>query len=345
MSKRTVRIVLSLGLTAVLLALFLWNVDARQVGTTLENANIGLLVLSAGLALLSYWVRAVRWALILRPVAKVRHSSVVLTTAVGYSAIALLPARMGDVLRPVLLARRERIPMSASLASILTERIFDLWTVLTFFLVFVIWPPTMALDERAQSALETVTLGGYLVGAGVVLAGLVLLGLLRFQERFVALLTAPLRRFFPRWQGPATNFLNHFLDGLRVVQRPRELLTTLAASLVLWTIIYVQLDLLLLAFSIHVPFSASFLLVTLTVLGLALPTPGGVGGFHKALQVGLTLFFAVDLNTATGVALAHHAVCFVPVTIIGLLCIPLLGVSLRDVDALSSGSAEPDGKQ
>jgi len=343
MSKRTVRIILSLGLTVLLLALFLWNVDAELVAGALGSADAGLLALSAVLALLSYWMRAVRWALILRPVAEVRHSSVVLTTAVGYAAMALLPARMGDVIRPVLLARREKIPVSASLASILTERIFDLWTVLTFFLVFVIWPPAMALDERARGALDTVTLAGYAVGAGLVLAGLVLLGLLRYQERFVKLLTSPLIKFIPRWHSPATNFLNHFLDGLRVVQRPRELLRTLGASLVLWTTIYVQLHVLLLAFSIHLPFRAYFFLVTLTVLGLALPTPGGVGGFHKAIQVGLTLFFAVDLNTATGVALAHHAVCFVPITIIGLLCIPAVGVPLREVDAVSSSAAEPGG--
>jgi uncharacterized membrane protein YbhN (UPF0104 family) len=78
------------------------------------------------------------------------------------------------------------------------------------------------------------------------------------------------------------------------------------------------------------------LIVTFAVLGLAVPTPGGVGGFHKATQVGMTMFFGIGLNQATGIAIAYHAICFVPITVVGLLCIPLLGVKLRDVKDLST---------
>jgi len=337
MASRNVRVGVSLALMVILLAVFLWNVDLAEVGSALAGADPLMLLLATGLALFSYWLRALRWQFILLPVGRVRHSSVVLTTAVGYAAISLLPARMGDIIRPVLLARRERLPVSASLASILTERVFDMWTVVLFFLVFIIWPPSMPqLDEQARHSLDVLSVSGYVVGAGLLGGTLLMLGLFRYQERFVALLTRPVGWIRESWRRPAANFLHHFLDGLRVIERPRDLFITVVGSLALWYVIYWQVRVTLLAFDVDLPLRAAYLLVTLAVIGLAVPTPGGVGGFHKATQVGLTLFFGVELGPATAIAIAYHAICFVPITVIGLLCLPLLGLNLRKVEALSA---------
>ena len=341
-TSRTVRIVVSLALMVGLLAVFLWNVDFREVGRSIASADPLLLAAAVAIALFAYWLRALRWQLILRPVGRVRHSSVLLTTAVGYAALSLLPARMGDLIRPLLLARRERISASACLASVLTERVFDLWSVVFFFLVFIVWPPAMPdLDPEARASLEVLSISGYVVGAGLAVGTLVLLGLFRYQERFVELLTRPAGWVRASWRQPAANFLNQFLDGLRVIQRPRDLLVTTLASLGMWYVICWQVGMTLLAFGIALPLRASYLIVTLAVIGLAVPTPGGVGGFHKATQVGMTTFFGIGLNQATGIAIAYHAICFVPITIIGLLCLPLVGTNLREVQSMAPGEAGP----
>lgn len=341
MANRAVRVTVSLVLMIGLLAIFLWNVDFAEVGRSISSANPVKLAAAALIALFAYWLRALRWQFILLPVGKIRHSSILLTTAVGYAALSLLPARMGDLIRPILLARREKIPTSASLASILTERVFDMWTVVFFFLVFIVWPPLMPnLDDQARRSLEVLSISGYVVGAGLFVGTLMLLGLFKYQERFVSVITRPIAWIKKDWQQPAVTFFDHFLDGLRVLQRPRDLLITTIVSIIMWYVICWQIQMTLLAFDVHLPLRASFLLVTLSVLGLAVPTPGGVGGFHKATQVGMTMFFGLGLNQATGIAIAYHAICFVPITIIGLLCLPLLGVKLRDVESMSG---EDDG--
>jgi len=342
MKSPAVRIAVSVVLMIALLAFFLWNVDFDEMMTSFKQANPWLIALAALLALVSYGARVIRWMLILRPVAKVRLSSALLSTAVGYAAIALLPARMGDIIRPVILAKRDRFPVSAGLASILTERVFDLWTVVLFFLVFLIWPPTMMdLDAGAEANLHLLRVSGYAVGLVLAFGTLLLLGLFRFQDRFVEVLSKPLERFAPSWRKPFTSFLNHFLDGLRVLQRPRDLVVTATASFVLWYIIFWQVKVTLLAFHLDFPLRVAFLLVTLAVLGLAIPTPGGVGGFHKATQVGLTTFFGVELNLATAIAIVYHAICFVPITVIGLLCLPILGMRFSDVRGIADqGKAE-----
>jgi len=341
MANRAVRVGVSVVLMIVLLAVFLWNADLEEVGRVLTTADGSLLAAAMLVALFSYFLRALRWKFILLPVGRVRLSSVLITTAVGYAALSLLPARMGDLIRPLLLARREKIPASASLASVLTERVFDLWTVVFFFLIFIVWPPRMPdLDEGARHSLEVLSLSGYVVGGGLLVGTLILLGLFRYQDRMVEILTRPVAWIKESWEQPFANFCNHFLDGLRVLQRPRDLLITLVSSIVMWYVICWQVRLTLLAFDVDLPLRAAYLIVTMAVIGLAVPTQGGVGGFHKATQVGMTMFFGIGLNEATGIAIAYHAICFVPITIIGLLCLPLLGVKLREVEAISAEGTE-----
>jgi len=340
-NKNAIRVGVSLVLMVILLVVFLRNVDFAEVARAVEQANPWLILASVATALLSYWVRTVRWQLILRPVGRVRHINALIAVAVGYAAMTLLPARMGDLVRPIVLSRREKVPLSGTLASMVTERLFDLWTVVLFFLIFVIWPPPMSnLTAEARRNLEILNLSGYVAGAGLIVGTMVLLALFRFQVRFVELITRPVGKIRAGWKQPLTNFLNHFLDGLRVIERPKDLLITLGASILVWYIIYWQVRFCLLAFGLDLPLRAAFLLVTLSVIGLVIPTPGGIGAMHKAIQFGLTAFFAVGLNEATAIALVYHAICFVPITIIGLLCLPLVGLRLGEVSTLAAEEKE-----
>lgn len=338
MARRAVRIVFSLVLTIGLLAVFLWNVDFREVGRALTGARPGLLLAAVAVALFSYWLRVVRWQQILRPAGRTRHSSALLATVVGYAGITLLPARLGDLVRPVLLSKRDKLPTSATLASILTERVIDLWTIVLFFFVFLVAPPPMPhLNADGVGTLDLLRLSGWIIGAGLVVGAAILFGLFRYQERFIALVTTPIGRVKPSWQAPFVNFLHHFLDGLRILQRPRDLLMVMLTSVFIWIVIVLQLILTLQAFGLDLPLRSTFLLIMMTVIGLLVPTPGGAGGFHAMVQIGLTTFFGIDHNLATGIAIAYHAVCFYPIALIGLVCIPVFGLSLSS-DRLTESS-------
>ncbi len=342
MIKTTVRTAGVLFLTVGLLTLFLYNVDLAEVGRALAAADPRLVAAAVVSGLFSYWLRAVRWQLILRSAGATRHSTAVMATAVGYAAMTLLPARAGDVVRPILLARRDPVPTSAALASVVTERIFDLLMVVSFFVTFLVWPPAMVMaGAGAEHTLHLLTVTGWVVGTGCVTATGVLLLMLRLQDRLVTVVTLPLARFRPAWQAPVAAFLHHFLDGMRVVSRPLDLALTLSMSVVIWLFAYLHVFLTLLAFDLHLPFRATFLVVTLAVIGMAIPTPGGIGGIHKGTQIALTQFFAVDLGRATGVAIVYHAGAFLPITLIGLLCLPLLGLDLRQVRQVAAGASAP----
>ncbi len=328
------KITVSVVLMVVLLWWFLRSADLGEVASVLVSADPTALITAVGLALGSYALRAVRWGIILRPVGAVRLSSLLLTTAVGYGAMALLPSRMVDLIRPILLARQDRLPVSATLASVVTERLFDLWAVILFLLIFIFAPPPL---DDPPSWLGTLTQTGWILAGGLAVGTAILVGLFRFQEAFVHLLSSPFARIWPRLEKPVASFLGHFLDGLRIVQRGRDLIVVVAFTFVIWMMVFWQLQVTLLAFDVELPLRGAFVLVALTVIGLAIPTPGGAGGFHQALSLGLAGLFGVSRSLAVAAAIAYHAICFVPITLIGVACIPILGLNRRIVEETRKG--------
>src|SRR5689334_11208575 len=96
-------------LTLGLLALFLRNIDLRKAWHAVLSAHFGWIALATLVTLQTYLLRARRWQVILQPIGHASFRGAFRTTVIGYAANFLLPARIGEVLRPYLLARRERL--------------------------------------------------------------------------------------------------------------------------------------------------------------------------------------------------------------------------------------------
>jgi uncharacterized membrane protein YbhN (UPF0104 family) len=136
-------------------------------------------------------------------------------------------------------------------------------------------------------------------------------------------------------------FARTFAEGLAVVRRPSRLVWAMAWSLVLWLAIAAQVWVLVRAFGIAMPFGGSFLVTAMLVVGVAVPTPGGVGGTHEALRLGVTSFYAADNNAAVGTAIVQHAVNFIPILLLGLWFVAREGLSLSGLRA-EAASARAD---
>ncbi len=94
----------------------------------------------------------------------------------------------------------------------------------------------------------------------------------------------------------------------------------------MWFVINLQIACVVTAFSIDLPLSASYVLTFAAVLGLTVPTPAGIGGYHAAVA-GALIEFGVQSDTALGAATVAHAISFIPIGLIGLALI--LARSLR----------------
>lgn len=328
----------------VLLALFLRQADWGAVWAAIRSANPVDLVAAVGCVVLTYVFRALRWQLMLRPVKHVRYGPALRATVIGFAASVLLPARAGEILRPYLLARRERFSATAAFATIILERVLDLATVVLFFAVFLLsYEPGPTVDPTSFQ----------LVKSGVVFAGLAALGALTLgfavAGRHNALDSWVQRagRVIPARAAQAIGALvNRFIHGFAVMRSPGTFLAACLLSLPLWLAIAGGIWLVTRAFHLNVPFMGTFLVMTLLVVGVAAPTPGAVGGFHWAYQVATTSFYEAPNDVAIGAAFVLHAISFGPVVLVGLILMAQEGLDFgRMRDLVEQGRKESESSE
>jgi uncharacterized protein (TIRG00374 family) len=313
--------------------------DWSALGTALREARLlpllGLVVVTLGV----YAARAWRWGDLLLPLGRVPYPDLFSATMVGFASGLLIP-RAGELLRPWLISRRHPIATSAGFATIILERLLDLITVLLLFAVylFVLPPPSAQIEGRLTELLK---LGGALT-AGVALAVLVfLLALHANAERVIGTLEKLLTRA-PRWLAePCSKILRAFSNGLTVLRAPFPLLARIGLeSFVVWLLIALGFHLNHMAFGIELPFHANFLLIAFLVVGVAIPTPGMVGGFHAFYLLALSEVFGVPRATAAAAAVAAHALSNLPVLVLGLVLLGREGLSLSKVAGMSRQEQE-----
>jgi uncharacterized protein (TIRG00374 family) len=338
LKSRRVQAAVSIVLAAGLVAWFLSRVSLHDIGRVIASASPAYLAASVGISLLVFVLRALRWIWILRPVGRVPFFPSFRATAVGFAANTVLPARAGEVIRPALLAHEEGLPFSALLASIVFERVLDALAQL-FFLGLALAGSSGAVGSFSAGRLRWIAAAAALAAIAVALFAVV------WREATERLLERLFRLLPEKARGTAMRISHTFLDGFASLKSPRLLVLVAAGSLGMWFVINVQIWCTMRAFGLVLPLSAAYVVTTAAVLGLAVPTPGGLGGYHAAVQFALTDIFRVPVATATGVAILSHAVSFVPISLVGFALVATNPLRKRDLEAARAGSPETAGKK
>ncbi len=328
--RNLIRTVIVIGLAVGLVGLFLRNADLDRVWGSVTSARGDLLLISLLLNMSTFLIRAERWQYLLAPLGKTRFSTVFRTTVIGFAASAVLPARAGEVIRPYLLARREGLSAAAAFATILVERILDLVAVLVLMSTFLIWFDP-GLEARDSAVFSAIRFGGLVMGPIAMAALLVMFFMAGHPERLHRWLLRAEAVLPARLAMAIAMMAKTFAEGFGAVRSPQRLVAALAWSIVIWVTIAAGIWTLSLAFNIDMPFTGAWLMLAPLVVGVAVPTPGGVGGFHEAYRIGATSFFGADNDAAVGAAIVLHAISVVPVTVAGLLFILQDGLKLGEL--------------
>lgn len=338
-SSRWIRFGVSIGLAVLLFGLFLRNLDFAAVAGAIRGARPGWIVLAVAAGLLGTPpIRSWRWGRLLKEY-PVRPLHLNVATAIGFAASTLLPARAGEIVRPVALSRMAAIPFTPCLLSVALERLIDLLSTVTLFVVYAMgWAPKeLAGDEATRFAL--LRKSALLLGAGTLVA-IGLLTIFAVRPDLARRISAPVVRLFPeRLSRRLDGVLAHLLEGLSALRSPRDAALVALQSALLWLVICVQIWCTLKAFDLTFPFPVTFFVLAWGVIGLAVPTPGGVGGYHAAIAYCLAGFYAVPRNTAAAFALVSHAVSFVPITLLGLGFLLAGGLSLKSLSSKEAGKS------
>lgn len=329
MRKNLPRLALALALTAVFFIFFARSVEWRKVPASIADVDLALLLLLVPAAAVHFFTRALRWKFLLTPEkAGLRYRNLVAANIVGFTVSSIFPGRIGELVKPLYLARKEKLRTGFLVGTVVVERMFDTFTMCLFLGLFLLARPLFSRSHPIEpAAYERLTYWGIL---GVVLASalLALMLLLHFFRgravRVIGRLLGPLpERFRERVLG----LLGEFIDGLKSFRNPGVLAGYTLLSFAVWVGIILFYWLLFIAYRVPVPFFLVVPYVFLTAVGASIPTPGMVGSFHYFSLVGMTSLLLLDPGLAAGMTLIVHAVQ------IGVTC--ALGYAILSAEGLT----------
>lgn len=315
------KIILGIGLSAVLIYLSLRGIHFQGVADSIHRVSLPYVLLSLSMMFLMQVLRSIRWGGILRPVVKVDPFTLFSVSNVGFLAIVAIPARLGELVRPLLISRKKNVPMAAALGTIFVERIMDTFTVLLMAGLVIPLMPLPAWLVRSVSIMSAIVL------IAVVLSGLFIAKRKRFEgiDRFIP------KSLRSRYAGQIHRMIAHFIDGFAVITDWKRLGGLMILSVTVWIIDVLAIYALFLAFGYSLSPLAAFVLMLILIVGIAIPTaPGFVGNWHYACILALTLF-GLEKADALSFAILYHALSVGIVLVLGLAFLPFNRFSPKDL--------------
>ncbi len=295
---------------------------------TVQKANYFWLIPGIGVYFIGVWVRAWRWHYLLKPIKEIPTKTMFPITTIGYMGNNIYPARAGEVLRAVILKRREGVPVSASLATIIVERIFDGVVMLAF--VFV------NLSELAKLTGASGFVGNIqqvaIYGTGVFLGALgVFLLAAMFPQRTAKIGVWMVERLTPkRMHTKIIGIMSKFLDGLASLRSPFNVLMVFFTSVIIWLLETGKYWFVMHAFNFSVSFFALMLMNGIVNLATTIPSAPGYIGTFDAPGIAVLTAYGVDQAVAAGYTLTLHVALWLPITILGAYFLAREGIKWND---------------
>jgi uncharacterized protein (TIRG00374 family) len=302
--------------------------DAYRFGVRI---SLPALLLVLVLTPLHMFTRALRWKyLLIHEKRDVKLRNLLSATAIGFAVSYVLPGRVGEIVRPLYLARKENVRPGFVIGTVVVERIFDIITMCALLGIFLLARPLIAADFLIKpEAARLLNLWG-LIGAAVsiVLMALCLLFYF-FREKALGLAFRVLRPFLPaRFLEKVRTLLHEFIDGLKFFHSLGTMLIYIGLSFVVWLGIIFFYWVFFRAYGLSLPYVLLIPYVFVTGVGASFPTPGMIGGFHAFSILGLTTLFGIDPNQAAGLTIVVHALQLVVTCLLGYAILWKEGLSV-----------------
>jgi glycosyltransferase 2 family protein len=327
-----------LAVTAGFLVWAVQGVNLRDVLAGLRQANLFLVILSAGVATLTFPLRTLRWHVLLRDPDGAPYPLRPLwnATAIGFMANNLLPARAGEFARAWVASRELPVRFTTALASIGVERVFDGLMMLALMAVAIAAPSFPSHATVGSTSLSRIANGVAIgFGAALVVAFVVALR----PGPWLALLDRIAGALLPaRFGAKLHSLADGLVAGLAVLKSPGRFAAVIGWSLALWLVNATAFALCFRAFHLPVPAEGALLLQGLIGFGVAIPAaPGYWGVFEYATRLTLQ-FYGIGATLALAYAFAFHLAGFIPITLLGLDALSRAHLHLGDLRGAASPS-------
>jgi len=316
-------------ISAIFLYFALKGLNLGEFWQSVKSANYWWIIPGVAVFFVGLWVRAWRWHYLLKPVKKIPTKVMFPITCIGYMGNNIYPARAGEVLRAVVLKRREGVPVSASLATVIVERIFDGMVMLGFVFLNL---PALAKVAQFESGFVGNIQNLAIIGAGIFAAALIVFLLAAMFPQ----VTARVGGWFidhllpARMREKTTGIMLKFLDGLASLRSPLNILMVFVTSIIIWLLETVKYWFVMHAFTFSVSFFALMLLNGIANLATTIPSAPGYIGTWEAVTKAVLVAFGVPGAEALGYGVVLHVALWLPVTLVGAYYMTREGIKWSD---------------
>ncbi|MFQ5686974.1 MAG: lysylphosphatidylglycerol synthase transmembrane domain-containing protein [Candidatus Scalindua sp.] len=349
--------------------LFARKIEWSQLSVALKDAEYMYIIPTIILIFVGHYFRAVRWSALIAPIKRVSVLNLFSATMIGFMANSVLPARIGEIIRPVMVAKKEKVKVTASFATVVMERAFDVLSIIVIASLLFFFLPADTLQDKsvsminhAETSTEVVKTEYVNEKPGVPLSvvneeseadasniikqlkkwsivmaffgilAITLLFLLSLYPGKAGAVFEKLLFFFPHHlRDKLVNLLHSFISGLQIFNNKKQLIWIGVLSLFIWFLNASPIYVLCYAFDIKLSYAGACFVLICICLAIALPqAPGYIGVFHIATQKTLDIF-GVGLSSAQSFAIILWALSIIPVTIIGLMFLWREGMSFGEI--------------
>ncbi len=306
---------LGLNISAIFLWLAFRKVDFTLVWQQLRTANLAYVALGIVAYFLALFIRTWRWKVLLLPMKRISLLRLFPVLSAGYMANNIYPARAGDLLRTVLLRKKEEVPISASLATIIVEHLFDGIAILALVLLNLRQLTNFAPNSQWVGIIET---SASWVGLIFGLILLVFVSMVLLPEKMHRFTTWVINHLVPaKLREPVGGIIEKFTVGLRVLRSPLQSLLVMLQSVMIWVVEAGLYWGVMKAMGLQLSFQSLLMVVGIVNLVLLVPAaPGGLGTFDAATKSMMELF-GVSPENALSYALLLRVALWLPVTLLG----------------------------
>jgi glycosyltransferase 2 family protein len=302
---------LLLGVTVLVTLLFsyvaLRNLNLSLAWRALRTSDLWWIALSLIPFALGNVARALRWRSLF---ARGRRPPVGATTnamMVGYLYNSIMPARVGEAARVVVLTQRSSAPPVEIVGTVVVERLYDVVTILVIFFAAEPWLPHVSWFGAA--AVAALVLAALIISVAIVLAV--------YGDRPVRALLRPLRRLSLFSGERLEHTIAEVTHGLSGLRHPRLALEAFVWTIAAWLLTALCAYFVSLAFHLHLPFSCGLLVAVAIGLSMGLPSPpAAVGVFEGAALIALRAY-GIPASSALPYAVVLHLVNFLPFVLVG----------------------------
>jgi uncharacterized protein (TIRG00374 family) len=335
-TRRRILVYLGYVISIALIYLAFRNVNINELWHSLKSANYLWIIPNIVIVMLAMYYRAHRWKYMVNPIKRIGMDKLFASTMIGFMASNVLPLRLGEFVRAWSLGHITHTSRSAILATVVIERIYDSFALLTFMTVILMFK-RLPLPDQLQN------FGWFFLAAN--LAALAVLIFLRIRPKPTLRLLEMLFFVFPSGiRSKIMGIFTKFTEGLGVMGDLRVVLLLSFQSVVLWFLTGISNYFIFLAFGFDLPLEASFVVLVVVSIGIMIPqSPGFVGGYHAFVLYSL-MPYGISRDAAMACAVVLHGAQYIVITLVGFYYLRREHLSLKEAEKESMSEGEAASK-